>query len=262
MTTLAAAVASRLPTRWVGAAACALYPRFEPELGRLADFCPAGGTALDVGGWYGPWSRRLAARCADVVTMEPVPHLARHLEATLPGNVRVVQAAASDRDGTARLWLPAGDRGDRGVSSLTRRDIHAHSVRVPSRTVDSLGLHDVRFAKVDVDGGELPALRGASGLLRRDRPALLVELETRIRRVAPVVGLLTGQGYRGWVLVADAWTPLAGFDLSAHQSRTEHLVHRSLLRRALVPREDRYINSVLFLPDGRVPGGEMAPDRS
>lgn len=254
MTTLAAAVASRLPTRWVGSAACALYPRFEPELDRLADFCPPGGTAIDIGGWFGPWSRRLAARCAHVVTIEPVPHLARHLRATLPGNARVVQAAASDREGTSRLWLPAGDRGDRGVSSLARRDIHTHSVDVTSLTLDSLGLHDVRFAKLDVDGEELPALLGASALLRRERPALLVELETRIRPVAPVVALLTGQGYRGWVLNARSWVPLADFDLAAHQSRTEHLVHRGLLRRALVPRNARYINSVLFLPEGRVPG--------
>ncbi|MFH8931197.1 FkbM family methyltransferase [Streptomyces pristinaespiralis] len=259
MTTLAAAVASRLPTRWVGSAACALYPRFEPELSRLADFCPRGGTAIDIGGWYGPWSRRLAARCERVVTLEPVPHLARHLRSTLPGNARVVQAAAGDREGTARLWLPAGDRGDRGVSSLARREIHSHSVDVRTVTVDSLGLRGVRFVKVDVDGEELAALLGASGLLRRDRPALLVELETRIRPIAPVVALLTGQGYRGWVLAARSWMPLADFDLAGHQSRTEHLVHRGLLRRALIPRDGRYINSVLFLPDGRVPGGTAAP---
>ena len=256
MTTLAAAVAARLPTRWVGSAACAVYPRFEPELERLADFCPAGGTALDIGGWYGPWSRRLAARCARVVTVEPVPHLARYLESSLPGNARVVQAAASDRTGMARLWLPAGDRGDRGVSSLARRDIHAHSLDVPCLTIDSLGLRDVGFVKVDVDGEELPALLGASGLLQRQRPALLVELETRIRPIAPVVALLTGQGYRGWVLAARSWVPLSDFDLAVHQARTEHLVHRGLLRRAVVPRGGRYINSVLFLPEGRRPGGE------
>ncbi|MEU0369275.1 FkbM family methyltransferase [Streptomyces sp. NPDC006283] len=254
MTTLAAAAAARLPTRWVGSAACAVYPRFEPELDRLSDFCPAGGTALDIGGWYGPWSRRLAARCAHVVTVEPVPHLARYLEASLPGNARVVRAAASDRNGTAHLWLPAGDRGDRGGSSLARRDIHAHSLEVPCLTIDSLGLRDVRFVKVDVDGEELPALLGASGLLQRQRPALLVELERRIRPVAPVVALLTGQGYRGWVLAGRRWAPLDEFDLAAHQARTEHLVHRGLLRRAVALRGTRYINSVLFLPADRLPG--------
>ncbi|CAO0836302.1 hypothetical protein SMICM17S_07830 [Streptomyces microflavus] len=41
MTTFAAAVASRLPDGLVVApAAVALYPRFEPELRRLAHFCP------------------------------------------------------------------------------------------------------------------------------------------------------------------------------------------------------------------------------
>lgn len=108
--TLAARLAPHLPVRLVAATARAVYPRFEPELARLSDLCPAGcGTAVDVGGWYGPWTRRLAGRARQVVTVEPVPHLARLLTSAAPANVRVVQAAASDRPGTARLWLPADD---------------------------------------------------------------------------------------------------------------------------------------------------------
>ncbi|WP_411082211.1 FkbM family methyltransferase [Streptomyces sp. cmx-18-6] len=259
MTTFAAAVASRLPTRLVGSAAVALYPRFEPELGRLADFCPPGANAVDVGGWYGPWSRRLARRCAQVVTVEPVPHLVEHLRRTLPSNVRVVQGAATDRPGgTARLWFPEGDQGDRGVSSLERREIHAHSVDVPSITLDSLDLRGVGFVKMDVDGAEVAALRGAAELLERDRPALLVELESRLGPIDPAIALLTGQGYAGWVLAARRWVPLTGFDLVGHQARTEHLVHQPLLRRAFVPHRARYINSVLFLPEGRTPGTTAA----
>lgn len=268
MTTLAAAVASRLPARWVGSAACALYPRLEPELARLADYCPAGGTAVDVGSWYGPWARRLAARCDRVVAVEPVAHLAHYLKSSLPGNARVVHGAATDRAGTARLWLPEGDQGDRGLSSLTRGSVHAHSVEVPALTVDGLGLGDVVFLKMDVDGGELPALRGAEGVLSRQRPALLIELEARIQPVAPVVDLLSGLGFRGWLLPGRRWVALADFDLAAHQARTEHLVHRGMLRRTLTPgggrsetaaggdapQRERYVNSVLFLPEGREPG--------
>ncbi|MBM9623363.1 FkbM family methyltransferase [Streptomyces zhihengii] len=263
MTTPAAALAARLPVRWVGAAARALYPRLEPELARLADYCPAGGTAVDVGSWYGPWARRLADRCDRVVAVEPVAHLAGYLRTSLPGNVRVVHGAACDREGTARLWLPEGDQGDRGLSSLTRSGVHAHSVEVPALTVDALGLGDVVFVKMDVDGGELPALRGAEGTLARQRPALLIELEARIQEPAPVVGLLAGLGYQGWVLPDRAWVALADFDLAAHQERTEHLVHRGMLRRTLSPggarsgtaaRRERYVNSVLFLPEGRDPG--------
>ncbi|MER6131958.1 FkbM family methyltransferase [Streptomyces sp. NPDC001815] len=260
--TLAARVAPFVPVRLVAAAARFVYPRFEPELARLGDLCPPGcGTAVDVGGWYGPWTRRLSDRARRVVTVEPVPHLARLLAAATPGNVRVVHAAASDRSGTAHLWLPAGDQGDRGVSSLVRRDIHAQSVDVPCLTLDSLNLHDVGFIKIDVDGNELAVLRGARNLLTRDRPALFIELEARIQPIDPVVSHLAERGYEGWVLPGDTWVPLSSFDLEAHQARTSHVVTQGLLRRVLPFRGSgyvRYVNSVLFLPDGRRPGERHA----
>lgn len=255
MTTLAARLAPLLPARLVAATARLLYPRFEPELARLADLCPSRcGTAVDVGGWYGPWTRRLARRAGRVVTLEPVPRLARLLSASAPPNVRVVPAAASDRRGTARLWLPPGDTGDRGVSSLVRRDIHARAVEVPCVTLDGLGLRDVGFIKIDVDGGEPAVLRGAEGILRRDRPALFVELEARIQPIAPVVGFLADLGYAGWVLPSRTWFPLDPPILEAHQARVSYVVSHGLLRRVLPFRGPRYVNSVLFLPDGRRPG--------
>ncbi|MEU6353824.1 FkbM family methyltransferase [Streptomyces sp. NPDC047072] len=260
--TRAARVASRLPTRLVAAAARAVYPRFEPELARLADLCPADcGTAVDVGGWYGPWTRRLAGRARKVVTVEPVPHLARLLDAAAPANVEVVEAAAADRQGVAQLWLPPDDAGDRGVSSLVRRDIHGHWLNVRCVTLDELGLKDVGFIKIDVDGSELAVLRGATGILARDRPALFVELESRIQPIAPVVTYLTLLGYDGWVLPRATWVPLAAFPLEAHQETASYVVAHGLLRRVLpCVRRRRYVNSVLFLPDGRRPGVSAVGD--
>ncbi|MEU6254228.1 FkbM family methyltransferase [Streptomyces sp. NPDC047043] len=254
--TLAARLAPLLPTRLVAATARAVYPRFEPELARLSDLCPHGcHTAVDVGGWYGPWTRRLAGRARQVVTVEPVPHLARLLAADTPGNVRVVQAAASDQPGIARLWLPPDDAGDRGVSSLIRRDIHAHALDVPCVTLDELGLRNVDFIKIDVDGNELAVLRGATGILARDRPALFVELESRIQPIAPVVTYLSLLRYDGWVLPGTTWVPLARFPLEEHQASAAHVVSQGLLGRVLpFRRHPRYVNSVLFLPAGRRPG--------
>ncbi|MGC3002957.1 FkbM family methyltransferase [Streptomyces sp. G35A] len=262
--TAAARVASFLPTRLVAATARAVYPRFEPELARLAELCPPDcDTAVDVGGWYGPWTRRLARRARRVVTVEPVPHLARLLTATCPPNVRVIRAAASDHPGIARLWLPPGDGGDRGVSSLVRRDIHGHALDVTCVTLDELGLRNVGFMKIDVDGNEPAVLRGATGILARDRPALFVELESRIQPIGPVVTYLSLLGYDGWVLPAGSWVPLSRFPLEAHQARTAHVVSHGLLRRVLpfgALRGPRYVNSVLFLPDGRRPGASPVRD--
>ncbi|MEV0633923.1 FkbM family methyltransferase [Streptomyces sp. NPDC050619] len=260
--TWAARLAPLLPTRLVAAAARAVYPRFEPELARLADLCPSGcDTAVDVGGWYGPWTRRLSGRARKVVTVEPVPHLARLLTSAAPANVRVIQAAASDRPGTARLWLPPDDAGDRGVSSLVRRDIHGHALDVRCVALDDLGLREVGFIKIDVDGNELAVLRGAKAILTRDRPALFVELESRIQPIAPVVTYLSLLGYDGWVLPGDSWVPLSAFPLEAHQSAASYVVAHGLLRRVLPFRDrPRYVNSVLFLPDGRRPGERRVRD--
>ncbi|MFI1400376.1 FkbM family methyltransferase [Streptomyces sp. NPDC020681] len=252
--TLAARLAPHLPPALITAGVALLYPRYEPELRRLADFCPPGGSAVDVGGWYGPWTRRLARRADRVVTLEPVPHLARLLTNTTPAHVHVVHAAASDHDGgTAHLWLPSGDCGNRGVSSLVRRDMHARSIPVPCVRLDTLGLHHVTLIKIDVDGSELNVLRGAEEILVRDRPALLIELETRIGPIEPVLDLLTHHGYRGWVLPGRDWLPLSDFDLPGHQSLTSHVAEHGLVRRSLAPFRRRYVNSVLFLHGSRQP---------
>jgi FkbM family methyltransferase len=221
-----------------------IYPRFEPELARLAAWAPRGGTAVDVGAWYGPWTARLLPLADRVVTIEANPAMARLLRAGLPGG-EIVEAAASDRAGTATLWLPGGGRGAEGLASLEHPT--ERSVTVPTLTIDSLGLTGVRLIKVDVEGHEAAALRGAEQTIRRDSPLLLVELETRHQRIDDVTGMLAGWGYQGSVLAGRDWIPLSEFDLAAHQEANAHVAERSLFGRLLRPRE-RYINSVLFRP--------------
>lgn len=241
LTAVSALVASAVPERMVAALIRRVYPRVEPELARIAEFVPRGGTALDIGGWYGPWTRGLRTLAELVVTVEPNTRLARSVGAAYP-DVRVIEAAVSDRTGTARLYLP--DAGPAvGTSSLEHGG--DRSVTVPLVTVDGLNLSDVRFMKIDVEGHELPVLRGAAETIRRDGPVLLVEVEERVQPVEPVVDLLAGWGYRGYVLPGDHWIPLAEFDLVAHQRAAIRRVRQSFVRRVLVPRP-RYVNSVLF----------------
>jgi len=228
----------------------AVYPRLEPELACLATWAPRGGTAVDVGAWYGPWTVRLAGLADRVVSIEPNPDLAAAVRARCPA-AQVVEAAASDHDGTAELHLPTGGRGAEGTASLE----HAgeRSITVRRVTIDGLGLTGVRFIKMDIEGHEAAALRGAEQTIKQDWPVLVIELETRHQRIEDVVGMLAGWGYQGTVLAGRSWIPLAGqpgappsaFDLAAHQRANSHVAARGMLGRLARPRE-RYINLVRF----------------
>jgi FkbM family methyltransferase len=250
--TVASRAAAHLPEGLLVRLISVAYRRFEPEIRSADEVCGHGGTMVDIGGWYGPWARRLVGRARRVVVIEPTP-LHEVLRRTLPPAVDVIGAAASDHEGEAQIWLPSPGGAARGVSSLHRRAIHRACVSVPLVTVDALGLRDVTFIKIDVDGHEVPVLRGAAETIRRDRPRLLIEVEQRIQPVENVTDLLATWGYRGWVLPRRQWVPLADFPLAAHQAATMHAADRGLARRFLWP-FPRYVNSVLFLPRGQAPG--------
>ncbi|MDX6743823.1 FkbM family methyltransferase [Actinocorallia sp. A-T 12471] len=238
---LSRAVAELLPARVVGAAVRAVYPRVEPELRRLHEFVSQGGTAVDVGGWFGPWTARLLRRADHVVTVEADPGLAALLAKTFPA-ARVIAAAASDRDGVATLYSPPTGPLV-GVSTLERAEGVASTVK--TITLDALNLSDVRFLKIDIEGHELPALRGAARTIQRDHPVILLELETRHQPVDAVTTLLDSWGYSGQILTDDGWQSLSGFDLASHQEAQAAQLTRSFPSRVLFP-GTRYLNSVLF----------------
>jgi FkbM family methyltransferase len=243
----AAFVPEKLLVEMIGFA----YWRVEPEVRRLDEICGRGGTMVDIGGWYGPWARRLASRADKLVVFEPTS-LHESLRRTLPPGTEVVAAGASDAAGEAELWLPSADGAGRGVSSLQKGDIHTASVTIPLVTLDSLDLHGVTFMKIDVEGHEVPALHGAEQTIKRDKPRLLIEVEQRRQGeggVEGVTGLLASWGYRGWVLPDRQWVPLDDFQLAAHQAKTAEAASGGLARRFLWP-YPRYVNLVLFLPEG------------
>jgi FkbM family methyltransferase len=247
VTAAVSALSALVPDSLYAAVVARTYPRFEPELRRLADFCPLGGTALDVGAWYGPWSRALARRADRVVAFEPNPDVATVLSRTVPANVQVFRAAATDRVGEDDLWVPTTGTGTEGVASLRQEaNPSARAVRVPTTTIDELDLPDVAMIKLDVEGSELPALCGARSTLVRHRPVLLIELEYRHGPVDEVLAYLAELGYAGEVLLADQWVPLSEFDLAGHQQRVAPLVRGYLS--AVLLGGPRYVNNVLFRP--------------
>jgi FkbM family methyltransferase len=226
-----------------------LYRRQEPELARLAEFVPPDRTAIDVGGWLGPWTRELARRVPSVTCIEPQPDLAAYLRKVVPANVTVVEAAVSDAAGTAKLSLPEARHGANALASL-RGDLETAAVvhEVEVIRLDDLDVTDVGFVKIDVEGNERAVIDGATTLIRRDRPRLLLEAEQRHldEPLGSLFERVTREGYEGWFLYHDRWHPLAEFDVERHQ--LDHLDD--------VTGPD-YINNVLFCPVGDGPTPEQ-----
>jgi FkbM family methyltransferase len=242
---LKAKVVDLLPDPIVFRVVPLLYRRQEPELARLAEFVPAGRNAVDVGGWLGPWTRELSRRVPHVTCVEPQPDLAAYLRKVVPDNVTVVEAAVSDAPGTAKLSLPEARQGANALASL-HGDLAAaavvHDVEVVR--LDDLGVSDVGFLKIDVEGHERAALDGATELIRRDRPRLLLEAEQRHldEPLEQLFRRVLGEGYEGWFLHRGRWHSLDDFDVTRHQ--LDHLDD--------VVGPD-YVNNILFTPLGDRP---------
>jgi FkbM family methyltransferase len=175
-------MAMLLPPAWFYRRRIAEETRLgEPELAILAELMPRGGTAVDVGANQGVFAYALAAHAERVVAFEPNPDYARFARWMLRGRAQVHQAALSDKPGRATFHVPLADDGMVLHLAGSLKRTHSQFARnrtyeVEVRTLDSFGLADVRFIKVDVEGSEREVLEGGRGTIARDRPPLLLEL--------------------------------------------------------------------------------------
>lgn len=166
---------------------------------------------VDVGAYTGVYSLTAAAcnREIEVFAVEPSETAARAIEKSARANgfsrISVIRAVAS-RDSDSEMIL-LGNR-DRGTSTHSvEPGFHAGPVEAVGRArsirLDSLRLKRVDFLKIDVEGHELAVLEGASNILARFVPVILVECldGDALSSVAAFARLF---GYRSPVLVDEA----------------------------------------------------------
>jgi FkbM family methyltransferase len=125
-------------------------------------------------------------------------------------NARVFNAAVGDQDGIMSVPVPNyNSPGSFGSLELVQRAETENigqainygpeamqSVR--AIRLDGTGMPRVDFLKIDVEGMELPVLRGAGELIARCRPYMLIE-HIKTDRVA-LNALLATLGYQVWVM--------------------------------------------------------------
>lgn len=120
---------------------------------------------LDIGSNIGQWTRPLAKRFDSVVCFEPNPNFRECFNKNITeDNVLLWPYGLSDKEHTASQ--------DFNSTILQNEDGD-----ISCRTLDSFGLTNVDFVKIDVDGFEVPLLQGAEKTLTENNPVINIEMK-------------------------------------------------------------------------------------
>ena len=147
-----------------------------------------GDVVLDCGANVGTFTRHaLNAQAKQVIAIEPSPRNAYCLRKTFrtainEGKVVIVEAALWHEPGSMELFV----FDNSALDSLVMREriessVRGTPVKVPLTTIDilvaDLGIERVHFIKMDIEGAERNALRGAAETIRKHHPGLSIATE-------------------------------------------------------------------------------------
>jgi len=183
-----------------------------------------GDLVLDVGANIGFMSAAAACSHADieVIAYEPHPELFRRLlrnrdrwVAERPGlknRIRLVEAAVSEHPGTATLHIPDNFAGNQGIASLVGGNDVSGTTALTVATaaiddiVDQEG-RDIGLLKIDIEGHELAAFRGAARALRHGKIRNIV-FEDHQGIASNAARFLASHGYELYFLSKLPWRPV------------------------------------------------------
>ena len=163
---------------------------YEPEETKtMGDLLKPGMVALDIGANLGYFTLLMAKKVGStgrIHSFESNPQMVVRLRQNVSlnygpsqGCIRIHEIALGETDGEAEFFCPVrGHEGAGGLKNTHRAPIEK-VITVPMRTLDSvLQEHDIQkvdFVKMDIEGGELNVLRGATQMLKNLQPIILFE---------------------------------------------------------------------------------------
>jgi FkbM family methyltransferase len=208
-----------ISARLAGGESVRLQPRFlgmQPEVYEealtavLIKHLKPGLTVVDIGAHVGlhtlMFSRRVGPT-GHVLAIEPSPANARLLRSHIIWNdcrnVEVIEAAVGDREDHVSFTFYPDPTSPNGFANSLAYNHGGETDTVPMTTIDAIcaGRHP-HLIKIDVEGAELLALRGARETLARWAPKLIVAIHPEPMRLlgtfpAELVAFLDACGYQG-----------------------------------------------------------------
>ena len=181
--------------------------KYEPLLQFGHELVPVGGVVIDCGANQGTYTCAFATAVGPtgrVIAVEPIPQQTARIRGNVAlnaaQNCEVVQAAISDTDGTATLYLRNKD-----VEASLVRSKAGEALEVETLTLDTLSaeLPRLDLIKLDVEGAEAMAIDGGSATLASFKPILVCESNDDSRFA--VGERLSAVGYRAFVRETDGY---------------------------------------------------------
>jgi FkbM family methyltransferase len=209
----------------------------EKELAYVNALCDDSSVSVDIGANLGVYSYLMRQHSKSVIAFEPNPFYANMVRRALK-DIRVIEAAVSDHEGTSVLRVPLTQM-TAGMGTIEQENtldrVPFQEIKISIVTIDSLKLANAGFIKIDVEGHELAALRGAIATIEGSRPNFLIEAEERHRKdaVISVLTFLSKYGYSGFFRVNGKLQPIEKFETLTHQNSA--------------PGSAPYINNFIFI---------------
>jgi FkbM family methyltransferase len=171
-----------------------------PMINFLRTLAGRGRTFVDVGSHIGFYTMGLAPGFDKVVAFEPSRFqygwLTRNRALNDYAHVLCEHVALGDKRGEATLNVLSYEGG---LNSLSPEVAAAYNIidhyTVPVEMLDDRGMGDVDLLKIDVEGFEIPVLRGARKTIDASRPVILIEVWTDHERRQGVKSVMDQMNY-------------------------------------------------------------------
>lgn len=193
----------------------------EPEIALVPSLCSRHLATADVGAYGGEYTMHAIPHSGACLMFEPNPERAEALRKVFLSSARIEQVALSHTGGSADLRIPKGGDARATIENANALSYaeSVNTVRTPVKRLDDYAGHRFGFVKIDVEGHEEAVLRGATTILRRDKPSLLIEIEDRHNEGAleRIRRMLKPLGYQGYFLL-EQLRSLDEFDAATMQN--------------------------------------------
>jgi FkbM family methyltransferase len=179
------------------------------EIDFLAQFISPGSLVLDVGGHVGVHARAFASLCNDVKvhSFEAQPQLAGLLSCNAEkfgGRISVHPRAIGERAGRAYIGRLPDDRNVNAGAQSVRSVAGSNDIAVEVRAIDDYEFDRVAFIKMDIEGYESFALKGASKTIDRDKPAIFCEVNS-IGHASSLFDVMSAHDYVSYFVSTSAY---------------------------------------------------------